>query len=194
MEAIFDAMAHFRNYRKDTAHDLLDQVADSLQRSTADQASPTPHLVRRWYLSARAYEYYLGNDLSGARASMAGARKANLVALNLSEYLMPFATQTFDYLLQTARIARRENLWPEVKERLQRVQRMLVSEEPLCVLENGRRIYLASIAAFFDRLPLDPEEKRHRIDLMTDQESNTVAWERVAEQVYTLPDFVIPYP
>lgn len=190
---IVRAMGLLRSHDTATAHAVLEDVATGLFPDSTDLAEPDDagaRLVRRWYLSARAYEEYLDGDLDAAEKLMDRARDAALEALDGRPFLVPFAAQMTDFDIQKARIARQRLHWDEVEQRLARVRRLFDGEEPLVELDGGETWTMDDVRAFFERTLPDGRTRSRLLGDLADPH----AMERLETSVYTLPDFVIPYP
>ncbi len=190
---VFRAMVLFRQHKVEEAGALLDGVRDGL----AAQRARFPSIVcllRRWLLSARAYQRYLDDDLEAARRALAEARDEIRTAIEMHPFLIPVATHCIDFEIQLARLARRENRWLEVKRHLDLVRKIYADERPFCVLTSGRPIRISDLRAFYRSLPLDDKQQQ---DLRSALDPDYPHWEwidRLEENVFTLPDLVIPYP
>lgn len=190
---IFKALALFRTHEIDGALALLDQVDRQLRAGPAGSIS-IRHLLRRWHYSAVAYYDYLTEDMDGARDALQKAFDEIRAALLLDPFLLPLATHCIDFHIQLARISRRENRWTEVQQQINTLRMIYANDSPFCVLDSGRPIYLSDLRQFFLSLPLSDEQKksmRYALDANYDHDE----WiDRLEENVYTLPELVIPYP
>jgi hypothetical protein len=114
--------------------------------------------------------------------------------LELDRFLLPLAIHCTDFIIQRARLARREGKWLEVKQHLVTLERIAAGELPYCTLCTGEPIRLADLETFFATLPLGEEQRgRARLYLRGDL-SATERTARISERIFALPDMVIPYP
>jgi hypothetical protein len=189
----FQAMVLFRRHEVDRALQLLSSVDEGLRTSTFESSS-IRHLLRRWHLSAMAYYHYLNDDLENAKRALLAARDEVRRVLSLHPFLIPIATHCIDFRIQLARIARRENRWTEVRRHIQTLRRIYADQHPFCVLESGRPIRLSDLREFYLSLPLS-EKQREDVRFALDTSYPHQDWiDRLEENIYALPDFVIPYP
>jgi hypothetical protein len=189
----FQAMVCFRRHDLDGACELLRSASEQL--AALHGASPSViHLLRRWQLSAMAYFHYLNGDLAGAIEHLMSAHDEVRAALSRDPFLLPFATHCTDFRIQMARIARRQNRWADAQEQIDSLRRIYADLEPFCTLEDGTDVRLSDIRRFYEALPLD-EQQREKLRFALDEDFPHSHWlDRLEEQVFALPDFVIPYP
>lgn len=202
-EKTFEAVRKFRDHHVSEGFALLQEVAERLavdfsgQGSAKTDAPLRPsirHLLRRWYLSAMAYYHYLNGEVEEAQKSLRQAHAEIRAALSEDFFLLPFVTACVELRLQGARIARRRNRWPDVKRLLGEIRSIYFGELPFCVLEDGRAVYRSTLLDFYRGLPLTEEEKKGLLFTLEDDEALMEWLDRIEEELYTLPDFVIPYP
>jgi hypothetical protein len=189
---VFKAMVLFRRHEAENALGLLDTVAAELHQK-ADEIPSIIHILRRWHFSAMAYYHYLNDDLPAARKALQDARDEVCNALTLHPFLIPIATHCIDFRIQLARIARRENRWVEVKRHIDRVRDIYADRRPFCVLHSGQPVRLSDLRAFYLSLPLD-EKQKEDAGFALDESYDHSEWiDRLEENIFALPDFVIPY-
>jgi hypothetical protein len=178
------AIRAFHKYDLDEGRRLLSAVAAEIESEAREFPSIT-HLLWRQYWTVKAYSHYLDGDLEAAGAALDRAEAALKAVLSLHPFLLPLAFDCIDFLLQRARIARRENRWEDVKRLLDDLEKIYGDRLPFCVLDSGTAIHLSDIRAFFRSLPHGKEQ-----DLI----SKEMELPHLQEMVLNLPDFVIPYP
>jgi hypothetical protein len=190
---VFQAMVLFRRHENGGAVELLKSVDAALAVCRAEFPSIVL-LLRRWHHSAMAYFYYLEGDLEAAKAALLAAHETVSKLLSLHSFLIPIATHCIDFRIQLARIARRENRWAEVKRHINTVRLIYSDRHPFCVLESGKPIRISDLREFYLSLPLSDEQKENvRFALEEDYPHHD--WiDRLEENIFALPDFVIPYP
>jgi hypothetical protein len=190
---VFHAMVLFRQHDRDRALGLL-QAADVGISGCGAEFPSIGRLLRRWHHSAMAYFHYLEGDLESAKASLAMAGEEVRRVLSLHSFLIPIATHCIDFRIQLARIARRENRWADVKRHLTTVRRIYADEHPFCVLESGKLIKISDLRKFYQSLPLT-EEQKENVRFALEEDYPHHEWiDRLEENIFSLPDFVIPYP
>lgn len=187
------ALEALKRYDVKTGCELLTTAEGDIQRR-ATRFSSIGHLLERYRVSARAYLHYLNGDLEGARKDLLQAHDEVRIIIGLNDFLLPMAIQCVDFVIQRARVARRERQWKEAERQIRSVHEIFLGLCPLCVLDSGREIGLPDIRAFFAALPLD-EEQRARADKFMGAHIPVAARiEYLEEMIFTLPDLVIPYP
>jgi len=190
---VFQAMVLFRRHEIDRGIQLLDAVDEGLRSSDVEFPSII-HLLRRWHQAALAYYHYLNDDMEQAKLALQSARDEVRKVLSLHIFLIPIATHCIDFRIQLARIARRENRWTEVKRHIETLRRIYADQHPFCVLESGRPIQLSDLREFYLSLPLS-EKQREDARFALDTSYPHQDWiDRLEENIFALPDLVIPYP
>jgi hypothetical protein len=184
-EEIFSALRSLQMHEIQKGLQVLIQVDHRLSQAH-DLPASVVLLLRRWYFSALAYYHYLTNELQLAKEDLCLAQEAVRTAIQLHDFLIIFATHCIDFRLQRARIARRENDWGEVRRQIQAIRDIYSNKLDLCTLEDGRAIHFSDFCSFLSTLSLNVYESA---------EDASFEWlDRLEEQIYMLPDFVIPYP
>lgn len=193
LNRVADALAGLKLYDVRTAFDLLGSAEEGLRTLSLRFAS-IHHLIERYRVSTRAYLHYLNGDLAEARLDLARAHDEVRTLIGLDRFLLPLAIQCADFVIQGARVARREKRWKEAERNIRIIHEIFSGLRPLCVLDSGQAIGISEIREFFAALPFDEEEKAqaHRFvgaHIPVDQRV-----EYLEEIIFTLPDVVIPYP
>lgn len=190
---VFQAMVLFRRHEIDRGFQLLTSVDEGL-RSMQIEFPSIIHLLRRWHFAALAYYHYLNGEMEQAKLALRSARNEVSKVMSLHPFLIPIATHCIDFRIQLARIARRENRWAEVRRHIETLRNIYADRHPFCVLESGRPIRLSDLRAFYLSLPLS-EKQREDVRFALEEEFPHQDWiDRLEENIYALPDFVIPYP
>lgn len=187
------ALEALKRYDVKTGRELLTAVEGDLQARTAGLPSIT-HLLERYRVSARAYLCYLDGDLEQAKADLLQAHEEVRTIIGLHEFLLPIAIQCVDFVIQRARVARREKQWQEAAGLIRIVHEIFSGLRPLCVLPSGRAVGLPGLRAFFASLPLSEEQRAQADRLMGAHIPVAQRIEYLEEMIFTLPDVVIPYP
>lgn len=171
---------------------LRDIEMDILAVST--RFSSVRSLLRRYLFAARAYLHYLDGDLETARKDLLRAREELTEVLTRHSFLWPLAVHLIDLYSQEARIARREYRWQDAKARVEAIRGIYTRNEPFCTLGSGQAVRMSDLRGFFDDLPLDDEQREQAAVILGDDGSVEERTRQLEEQVFALPDFVIPYP
>jgi hypothetical protein len=190
---IFRSLTLFRVHDQEQARAELADSAHRIDRLEAEIES-IPLLLRRWHHSALAYQHYLDGDLEAAGNSLSDAQQALEAVIARHFFLLPLAIHSIDFRIQRARMARRENSWSDVQYHLDIVRRTYRGDHPFCQLPSGP-VALGDLRGFYLSLPVEsleqmPEKTRF---IMDDSYRHDDLIDRLEEQVFTLPDFVIPY-
>lgn len=164
------------------------EAADAALRALSSRFPSVPRFVRRQQLSILAYFHYRSGRLEEARNDLDEAHREVLWLAESHPFLLPAAIQCIDIYTQSARIARHENRWRDVERYLGILGEIYRNQRPLCVLSTGRAVHLFDVRRFFAGLQLDDP-------------SVVGSWEpppdmivHLEENIFTLPDIVIPYP
>lgn len=193
LNRVSTALAALKQFDVKTGAELLAGVERDIRARTARFPSIN-HLLERYRVSTLAYLYYLEGDLERAKADLLRAHDEVRTIIGLNGFLLPMAIQCADFVIQRARVARREKQWKEAERHIRTIHDIFSGLRPLCVLDSGRAIGLPDIREFFAALPLDEEQRAQADKFMG---SHIPVAKRVAyleEMIFTLPDFVIPYP
>jgi hypothetical protein len=187
------ALRLLRAHQLHEGRELLASVELDLRAKVSGLPS-IGHFLWRYVFSTKAYLQYLSDDFKAARASLEQADDEIRTILELNHYLLPLAIHCTDFIIQQARIARREGKWTEVKRYIDNLEQIATGESPYCVLRTGKPIRLADLEAFFDALPLSKEQRDRAYLFLQGDLSATERIVRISERIFTLPDMVIPYP
>jgi hypothetical protein len=191
--SLSQALGLLRTHRLQEGCDYLESVELRLRQSSSCRPSLL-HFQCRYFFAAKAYLQYLSDNLEASRRSLDQAGEEIATAIELDRFLLPLAIHCTDFVIQKARIARRERKWIDVKRYIDCLEEMAFGERPFCILHTGEPIRLGDLERFFDSLPLDEKQRRNahlflRGDLPTEERTA-----RLSERIYTIPDMVIPYP
>ena len=187
------ALAGLRLYDLKSGFELLD-AAERDVRARAFRFPSIFHLVERYRVSTRAYLRYLNGELDGAKLDLSSAHEEIRTLIGLDGFLLPMAIQCADFVIQRARVARRENQWREAERHIRRIHEIFSGLRPLCVLDSGRAIGVSEIREFFSKLPLDEEQRLQADRFVGAHIPVATRVEYLEEMIFTLPDVVIPYP
>ena len=191
------ALAAMRRHELKESFELLAAIEQAIRARAARRPDGLPSVTRllgRYRVSVLAYCNYLDGDLELAKAHLVKAHEEVKVIIGMNEFLIPMAIQCTDFLVQRARVARRESQWKEAEGYIAKVHDVFAGIRPLCVLESGRPIGLPEIREFFAGLPLDDEQRAQAHKLMGDNIPLPERIEYLEEMIFALPDVVIPYP
>ncbi len=151
------------------------------------------HIHDRWYHGVLAYHEYAAGRPKEAEGCLQAAFEAVRAAIAQDEFLILFANHCQEFRLHQARIARSRNDWRDVKRYVHEAARMIGDETPLCVLEDGRPIFLADMQRFCEALPR-PAGTPPYLRPVFDRDEHRRLFESFVEGIYMLPGLVILYP
>jgi hypothetical protein len=193
LNRIANALAGLKLFDVKAAFELLDAAEGDI-RALALRFPSILHLVERYRVSTRAYLHYLNGELERAKLDLLSAHEEVRTMIGLNGFLLPLAIQCADFVIQRARVARREKQWKEAEQHIRTIHEIFSGLRPFCVLDSGQAIGLSEIREFFAGLPFDDEEKAlaHRFIGAHIPVEDRV--EYLEEIIFTLPDVVIPYP
>jgi hypothetical protein len=152
------------------------------------------NLLQRFRFTTLAYLHYLAGDLAKAKLGLLKAHDEIQKAISRHGFLIPVAIHCTDFIIQRARIARRECQWREAQRYIWMIRDIYSDIRPLCVLDSGRPIRLPDIREFYSSLPLDEEQQDQARRFVGDAVPVSERVEYLEEMVFSLPDVVIPYP
>ncbi len=176
-----------------TGEGLLSAADQEIRLRDTDLLSIN-HLLQRYRFASLAYYHYLSGDLAKAKLALLGAHDEVRKAISLNGFLIPLAIHCTDFIIQRARIARRECQWREAQRHIWMIRDIYSNIRPLCVLDSGRPVRLPDIREFYASLPLDEEQRAQSRRLIGDNIPVPERVEYLEEMVFSLPDVVIPYP
>lgn len=163
-------------------------AVDAALRTLSTRFTSVPRVMRRQYLSILAYLHYRSGRLEEARTSLEEAHHEVQWLAESHPFLLPIAIQCVDIYTQSARIERHENRWREVERYLGILGEIYRDQRPLCVFSTGRSVRLSDLRRFFAALQLDDPSLVGSWDPPPD------IIVHLEENIFTLPDMVIPYP
>jgi hypothetical protein len=166
---------------------MLD-TADAALRTLSARFPSVPRFIRRQFLSILAYFHYRSGRLEEARGDLDEAHREVRWLAESHPFLLPAAIQCIDIYTQSARIARHENRWREVERYLGILGEIYRDQRPLCVFSTGRPVRLSDVRRFFDSLNLADRS------VVGPWEPSPDLIMHLEENIFTLPDMVIPYP
>lgn len=149
-------------------------------------------VFERFLCGIIAYDRFRAHDYDGAMAALARGERAALEALGEHRFLLTMANIFCEFCVQRARVAREQRDWPALERYLETARQMVISRQPLCVLEDGEEVFVVTIARFFERFELD-ESDREKIAEFHDEDFLTRRFDKF---IYRLPmprDFVVPF-
>jgi hypothetical protein len=185
------ALALLRQGRQEEALALLRQVEAGLRKG--HRSTAIRDLLERWHASVVAYLHYRNGDYDAASRCLGDAEQAIRRVVESAPFLVPFAHHLTDFRFQRARIARNLRRWREMREHLDQVQGMLADRQPFCVLRCGRPIGFSAIRAFYESLPLTPDD-RETLRTLLDDDIRIPSFARTVVRFHAALGGVIPYP
>ena len=190
LSAGLEALKHF-DVR--TGEELLKAIDEDIRRKSTELPA-VHHLLQRYRLAALAYLHYLNGELAKAKMDLLKAHDEIKKAIDRHDFLIPVAIHCTDFIIQRARIARRECQWQEAQSYIWMIRDIYSNQRPLCVLESGRPIRLSDLREFYASLPLDDEQRDQSQRFIGEGITVSERVEYLEEMVFSLPDVVIPYP
>lgn len=190
--AVEEALKLVRARRLDPAFELFDQI------EARAKAYATEHPAISWWLgrhlhAARAYGHYMRNDLEAARVDLRLAYESLRALVSAQSFLSPLAMGFTDFLIQRARLARRENRWKEAQTCLDELRGIYQGAVALCTLDSGLPLWIGDIRRLGQTLDLTEEQRLWFKRLIGDTTSIEELVDSIEMTVFTLPDQVIPY-
>jgi hypothetical protein len=175
---------------------LLNEAERDLHSQDAETSSVL-HYVERYRLTALAYLQYLNGNLEAAKLSLARGHEEIRYLIACHHFLIPVAAECTDFIISSARIARRERQWREAERQIQILRDIYLERRPFCSLDSGEPIGVAEIRKFYVGLPL-PEAQQEEIRTSvlgqdTPLSDLSARIDQLEAQIYALPDMVIPY-
>lgn len=191
-DATLGALKLLRHRRIEPGLELLYSAKEGLKE--IESRSPiTFHVLNRWYFGAIAYYYYCIEDFEHARKALDQAHESIRRALELGDFLAPFAFHCHDFCVQRVRIARNQRRWQEMKLCIEKARQMVMGEQPFCVLGDGTPISLSTVKAFYTSLSPLTEEEETPLRSVFEDDIRLRLLRRTVSETYTMSGFVIPY-
>lgn len=173
---------------------LLAEAERDLHRRDAGRPSSVLHYVERYRLTAVAYLHYLNGDLEAARLSLAQGHERVRYLITFNRFLIPVAAECTDFIIQSARIARRERRWREAERQIEILRGIYLDGRPFCTLHSGEPVGRAEIRKFYAELQLSEQQRKEFRDATLGEETELSARvDQLEAHIYTLPEMVIPY-
>lgn len=187
------ALALLRGRRLDEGRALLHRSAESIDALRGSAPMSVIYVLERWLHSALAYQRYLEEDFDGAEYSFELAVEAIRSAVEELPCLVMMANHCYDFRAQRARIARNRFRWESMADHIEAGRAMLDNRLPLCILNNGKEIFIEAVDAFHRAIEPRDEEERATLEELVDPERRRRSFERSVKDNYALPCLVIPY-
>jgi hypothetical protein len=151
------------------------------------------HVLSRFYYGALAYYHYSIEDFPAAEEAFDFAHEEVRKAIERQSFLMPFASNCFDFSIQRIRIVRNQRRWEEMWRRVEIARQTAMGERPYCVLTDGTEIDLASIQAFYRSLEPFSHEEEASLRTVFDEAARARDFRFALTEIFAVPGFVIPY-
>jgi hypothetical protein len=187
------ALQQLRGQQIRAGKELLEEVESRLERL---EGAPSSVLLvmKRFFWATLAYYHYCIDDLDRAEQTLDLAHQAVVSAIEAAPCLLPLALHCHEFRLQHARIARRRRRWSEMREHLQTVRAMLEDRIPLCILSDGRPIYLSALTGSLRSIPSLDLEEIESLRFFLDEEHRRECIGASLMSLYVLPGVVIHSP
>lgn len=151
------------------------------------------HIHDRWYHGVLAYHEYAAGRPKEAEDCLQAAFDAVRAAIAEDGFLILFANHCQEFRLHQARIARSRNDWRDVRRYVHEAARMIGDEAPLCVLADGRPIFLADMQRFCEALPRPAGTPPYLLTVF-DRAEHRRLFDSFVEGIYMVPGLVLIYP
>lgn len=189
---IEEALVLSRKRSHDRAFELFAEAETAIEIVAVGSPALACLLLRHLY-AARAYGFYLKSDLDSAKRDLQLAFESLRNLLDFHSFLCPLAMGFTDFLVQRARIARRQNRWKEAQECLDQLRGIYRGSVAFCTLESGRQVWIDDIRQLGRALDLEEKERDWFKRLISDNIDIEILVDSIETTVFTLPDQVIPY-
>jgi hypothetical protein len=173
--------------------DLLAEIDEEIHTRPAKLHSVS-YFLQRYRWTALAYYHYLNGELETAKTDLLNAHEQVRALITCHQFLIPVALHCTDFIIQRARLARRESQWKEAERHIWMIRDIYAGVRPFCVLDSGRSIGVSEIREFYASLPLDEKEREQSLKVIGDTIPLAERITYLEEVVFALPDVVIPYP
>jgi len=182
-----------RHRRLEEGRVLLRESAERLEALRVSATVSVVRVLERRLHSGLAYECYLDEDFDGAERNFEIAHQAIRTAIEELPCLVVIALHCYDFRLQRARIARNQARWVVMRSHVAASRAMLENRCPLCVLDNGRSIFVETVDSFHRAIEPRDAEERAALEGLLDTERRRRLLEHTVKDNYALPGVVIPY-
>jgi len=182
-----ESLALLRQNQMDAGCVLLHAMDALLASGSLSQS--TLHLLRRHYYGVFAYYHYKNGAFLDAFACLDHATDALRSAIEGSDYLVLFGESFIDFGYQRARIARSCRQWCQMRRHLSYVGQMLRGEEPLCLFNSGKLLWISDLVDFVALSGVGDAgvDFKHLVD----RDARLLRFRNVAAEICCLPGFVI---
>jgi hypothetical protein len=186
-----ESLALLRSGKLEEGRSVLRFVEDQV-KGTTDCGRSICVVLERHYHTVAAFCHYRHEEHAAAWESLEIAGRVVREAIAEHDFLFMLAESFVDFSIQKARVARALRNWPLMWRELWRARSIAANEWPLCVLRDGRAVYVATLCSRLSRLGLDANEMQAWRELVDDELRCGIV-ERLIREVYTLPGFEIDY-
>src|SRR6476660_4683583 len=182
-----------RRNRLDEASDLLAGCHRELQAAERDAMPAVASVMRRWYLSTKAYMLYHCRCYNAAREHLHSSAEAIAQAISEAPFLVGLATGCIEFAVHYARLARDEHKWEEMRRYFSLARAMYRNEEPLCELRDGTTIFLSSIYRLVSSLTPRDEDEQASLAFILNPQVVIRGIEVLIRRVEDFPYVVVPF-
>lgn len=158
--------------------------ARRVRELSAQEPASRYTVARSLFTKTRAYHSYRSGRIDEARRLLRESKALVRQSIEHSPFLFPFSGQSYDIHLNLARLAREEDNWPEMRENVDIVRKMIRDEIPLIQTSN-REIYLRDICEYYrSAQPLNDFE-REALEVLSRPDAIYATYERHAVSITT---------
>ena len=159
-----------------------------------DSSDPSvPLVLRLSYLSARAFGHYHHRELEAAQAVLDECDAVVAETLEVAPYLLPLASRCCDFCLHRVRLFRDQRRWADMWRTLERGQRMIDGEIPLC-RAAGQDLFMHEVYDFYRELEPSDDIEREALELLSQPQRRRQAFANRALGATLIPNVVVSYP
>ncbi len=182
-----------RRNRLDEAQHMLVGCFQDLQAAERNAIPSVASVMRRWYLSTKAYMRYHCRDYDEALNLLDQSNQAICDAISLSPFLVGLAAGCVELTVHYARIARDERRWSDMQHYFARARAMYGDTLPLCELADGRQVFVRDIYQFVASLEPQNEEERASLAFIVNPQVLARGIEILIRRVEATPNMVVPF-
>ncbi|MEM6453514.1 MAG: hypothetical protein AAF772_00330 [Acidobacteriota bacterium] len=151
-------------------------------------------VLRLNWLSGEAFSLYHHREVEKAVDALDECEALVARILELSPFLVPLAGRCCDFCLHRVRLFRGERQWPAMWRTLDRANRMVGDEIPLCHMAAGRDLYMRDVYAFYRAIEPEDALEREALELLSQPEKRQRTFASRALSATSVPNVVVVYP
>jgi hypothetical protein len=191
LRLINGAMSPLRSQQLKAADQILQRAARAME--DADIPDSIRAVLEQGFHKVSGLCYYRKGDLANASQEMRLAHCAVARAIEIGEFLIPFALQCPDLCLNQARVARNQRNWDEMHTHIGRMHAMLADKIPLCERSRGPGVYYSTLRDIFLSIRTPGNAAFDELCILMEEDRRLPFYDRIIRSFFRFESAAIDY-